>query len=152
MGFPGGSNGKEPMCPCRRCMQVWSLRQEDPLEEGMAIHSSILAWRIPCTEESGGLQSTGVAKSRTRLSLHANYLRQIYWSKGSSSLGLCLRGPSSKEQLLPIHKAGKNERIWRQLVSSFLFKARLKRLSRESREREGIPPPPSGKVPRWILN
>ena len=32
---------------------------EDPLEKGMAIHSSILAWRIPRTEESGGLQSTG---------------------------------------------------------------------------------------------
>ena len=38
---------------------VWSLGQEDPLEEGMAAHSSILAWRIPWTEEPGGLQSTG---------------------------------------------------------------------------------------------
>ena len=36
--------------------QVWSLGQEDPLEKGMATHSSILAWRIPWTEESGGLQ------------------------------------------------------------------------------------------------
>ena len=32
---------------------------EDPLEEGMAAHSSILAWKIPCTEEPGGLQSMG---------------------------------------------------------------------------------------------
>ena len=40
-------------------MQVRSLGQEDPLEEGMATHSGILAWRIPWTEESGGLQSTG---------------------------------------------------------------------------------------------
>ena len=39
--------------------QVRSLGQEDPLEEGMAIHSDILAWRIPWTEEPGGLQSTG---------------------------------------------------------------------------------------------
>ena len=39
--------------------QVWSLRQEDPLEEGTATHSSILAWRIPWTEEAGGLQSMG---------------------------------------------------------------------------------------------
>ena len=39
--------------------QVRSLGQEDPLEEGMATHSSFLAWRIPCTEEPGGLQSTG---------------------------------------------------------------------------------------------
>ena len=37
----------------------------DPLEKGMATHSSILAWRIPWTEESGGLQSMGITKSRT---------------------------------------------------------------------------------------
>ena len=37
--------------------QVQSLGQEDPLENGMATHSSILAWEIPWTEESGGLQS-----------------------------------------------------------------------------------------------
>ena len=43
--------------------QVRSLDQEDPLEKGMATHSSILAWRIPWTEESGGLH--GVAESRT---------------------------------------------------------------------------------------
>ena len=36
-----------------------SLSQEDPLEMGMATHSSILAWRIPWTEKPGGLQSTG---------------------------------------------------------------------------------------------
>ena len=36
---------------------VQSLGQEDPMEKGMATHSSILAWRIPWTEESGGLQS-----------------------------------------------------------------------------------------------
>ena len=39
--------------------QVQSLGQKDPLEEGMATHSSILAWRTPQTEEPGGLQSTG---------------------------------------------------------------------------------------------
>ena len=38
---------------------VQSLGQEDPLEEGMVTHSSILAWRIPWTKESGGLQSVG---------------------------------------------------------------------------------------------
>ena len=52
-GFPGGSVVKEPTCQCRRCF----LGQEDPLEEDMATHSSILAWRIPGTEEPGGLQS-----------------------------------------------------------------------------------------------
>ena len=39
---------------------VQSLGHEDPLEEGMAAHSSTLAWRIPCTEEGGGLQSMGL--------------------------------------------------------------------------------------------
>ena len=40
-------------------MWVQSLGQEDPLEEGTAIHSSILAWKIPWTEEPVGLQSSG---------------------------------------------------------------------------------------------
>ena len=42
--------------------QVWSLDQEDPQEEDMAIHSSILAWRIPWTEELGRLQSMGLQR------------------------------------------------------------------------------------------
>ena len=45
-------------------MQVPSLGQEDPLEEGMATHSSILAWKIPWTEEPGGLQSMGLQRIR----------------------------------------------------------------------------------------
>ena len=44
--------------------QVWSLGQEAPLEEGMATHSSILAWRIPWTEKPGRLQSTGLQRVR----------------------------------------------------------------------------------------
>ena len=44
---------------------VESLGQEDPLEKSMVTHSHILAWRFPWTEEPGGLQSMGVAKSRT---------------------------------------------------------------------------------------
>ena len=47
---------------------VQSLGQKDPLEKEMATHSSILSWRIPWTEEPGGLQSMGVTKSQTRLS------------------------------------------------------------------------------------
>ena len=45
--------------PAVRETQVRSLGWEDPLEKEMATHSSILAWRIPWTEEPGGLQSTG---------------------------------------------------------------------------------------------
>ena len=49
-------------------MWVWSLGWEDPLEEGMETHSIILAWKIPWTEEPGGLHTAhGVAKSRTQL-------------------------------------------------------------------------------------
>ena len=47
-------------------MWVQSLGQEDPLEEEMATHSSILAWEIPCAEEPGGLQSMG-SQSQTQL-------------------------------------------------------------------------------------
>ena len=57
-GFPGGTSGKELGCQCRRHeMQVGSLAWVDPLEKERTTHSSILAWRIPWTEEPGGLQS-----------------------------------------------------------------------------------------------
>ena len=50
--------------PVMRETQVQSLGQEDPLEEGMATYSSVLAWRIPWTEEPGGLQSMGSQRVR----------------------------------------------------------------------------------------
>ena len=49
---------------------VRSLGREGPLEKEMATHSSILAWRIPWTEELGGLQSTGRKESDTTEQLH----------------------------------------------------------------------------------
>ena len=48
--------------PAMQEAQVQSLGQEDPLEKEVATHSSILAWRIPWTEEPGGLQSMGSQK------------------------------------------------------------------------------------------
>ena len=55
-GFPGGASGKEPACQCRRYeRQVRLMGLEDPLEKGIATHSSILAWRIQWTEEPGRL-------------------------------------------------------------------------------------------------
>ena len=51
--LPGGSDSKESAC------NAGSLGQEDPLEKGMATHSSILAWRIPQTEKPGRIQSMG---------------------------------------------------------------------------------------------
>ena len=54
-------------------MWVRSLGQEDPLEEEMATHSSIHAWRIPWTEETGGLQSMGSQRVRHDLAIeHEN--------------------------------------------------------------------------------
>ena len=55
LGLPGSASGKEPVCQCRRLKRCGF----DPQEEGMATHSSILAWKIPWTEEPGGLQSMG---------------------------------------------------------------------------------------------
>ena len=46
--------------PAMQATQVGSLGQEDPLERAMATHSSVLAWKIPWTEEPGGPQSTGL--------------------------------------------------------------------------------------------
>ena len=53
--------------PAMQKTQFQLLDWEDPLEKGVATHSSILAWRIPWTEEPGGLQSMGVAKSQVQL-------------------------------------------------------------------------------------
>ena len=54
--------------PAMQATQVPSLGREDPLEEGMATHSSIPAWRIPGTEEPGRATVHGVAKSQTQRS------------------------------------------------------------------------------------
>ena len=56
--------------------QVQSLGQEDPLEKGMATHSSILAWRVPWTEESGGLQLMGSQRVG-----HDLVTEHTYWGK-----------------------------------------------------------------------
>ena len=59
-GFLGGSDGKKNL-PAMMETWVQSLAQEDPLEKGMATHSSIVAWRIQ-TEEPGGPQSMGLQR------------------------------------------------------------------------------------------
>ena len=62
LASPDGSVVKNP--PAMPEMRVQSLCWEDPLEDGMATHSSILAWRIPWTEEHGRLQSIGLQRVR----------------------------------------------------------------------------------------
>ena len=61
-GFSGGSAVKN--LPAMQETQVQSLGQEDLLEEGMATRSSLFAWRIPWTEEPGGLQFIGLQRVR----------------------------------------------------------------------------------------
>ena len=58
MGFPGGSDGKESACNAKDLDSIPGLGGKS-LEKGKAIHSSIVAWRIPWMEEPGGLQSMG---------------------------------------------------------------------------------------------
>ena len=63
---------------------VWSLGWKASLKEGKATHSSMLAWRIPCTEEPGGLQFMGLQKSQTQLSestttLKFKYSESLWW-------------------------------------------------------------------------
>ena len=59
-GFPGGSEVKASACNVGDLGSISG--QEDPLEKEMGMHSSILAWRIPWTEEPGGLQSMGLQR------------------------------------------------------------------------------------------
>ena len=59
-GFPGGSDGKASACNVGDLDSIPGL--EDPLEKEMATHSSVLAWKIPWTEETGRLQSIGLQR------------------------------------------------------------------------------------------
>ena len=76
-GFPGGLDGKN--LPAVQETWVGSLGQEDLLEKGVAIHPLILAWRIPWTEEPGGLQSIGsqsqtwLCNSHTHMNLDSSF-------------------------------------------------------------------------------
>ena len=94
LGVPGGSDSKES--PAVQETWVQSLGWEDPLEKGMATHSSILAWRIPWTEEPGRLQSMGSQKwvtfthssllltSRILKKLILPVLSLVLWRSGKS--------------------------------------------------------------------
>ena len=64
--------------------RIQSLGQEDPLEKEMATHSSIRAWKIPWTEEPGGLQSTGLQRVGVTWWLNNNRTHQGYPYQGSA--------------------------------------------------------------------
>ena len=72
--------------PAMQQTWVWSLGWEDPLEGGMATHPSILAWRIPWTEEATGLQSIGSQKVRQQLKQLNTECQPRWVSLGARSL------------------------------------------------------------------
>ena len=87
--------------PTKQETQVQSLGWEDPLEKEMATHSSILAWKIPWTEEPGRLQSVhGVAKSQTRLSNFTFiFMIQVLCIKEEIRLSTFVLGKKDKYQI-----------------------------------------------------
>ena len=88
MGFPGDSNGKESAWDAGEAGLI--LGWEDPMEEDMATPSSILAWRIPWTEEPGGLQSMGQKEWDTTEATHTHMHRHYYLQKNSVWIFLCM--------------------------------------------------------------
>ena len=82
LGFSGDSVVKNlPAMQKMQEMWVQSLGWEDPLEEGMTTHSSILAWRIPWTEDPGGLQSLELQRVRlTEVTRHMHMRYTRYWN------------------------------------------------------------------------
>ena len=83
-GFPGGSVVKN--LPANAGDRVWSLSWEDPLEKETAAHSSILAWKIPWTEEPGALQSMDRERVRHNLETKQQLFTVLYWI---NTLSLC---------------------------------------------------------------
>ena len=78
LSFPGGSALKNlPAMQEPREPWVRSLGQENPLEESMATHFRILAWRMPWTEEPGGLQSMGSQRVRHNLATKDTHTKHI---------------------------------------------------------------------------
>ena len=74
-GFPGDSEVK--YLPAEQETWVQSLGQEDSLEEGIAAHSSIHAWRILWMEEPGRLQSMGLQRVGHNYSMHTRYMKRL---------------------------------------------------------------------------
>ena len=79
IGFPGGASGRDPTCQCRRLKRCGfnSWIRKDPLEEGMATYSSILALGIPWTKEPGRLQSIE-SQSQTQLKWFNTHTHTIF--------------------------------------------------------------------------
>ena len=99
-GFPGGSLVKN--LPAMPEMWVWSLSWEDPLEEDIATHSSILGWKIPWTEESGGLQSMGSQEFDTTIATKHIHTSRIEYEDRCPSLWSFMWGGYHWPILFPV--------------------------------------------------
>ena len=82
--------------PARQETRVWSLSREDSLEKGMAIYSSIFAWRIPWTGEPGGLQSMGLQRIGHNWAIKTDTLVDMLSVAVSTELNNCNRDCGSQ--------------------------------------------------------
>ena len=99
-----GKKKKKKNPPANAIDMGQSLGQEDPLEEEMATHSSILAWIIPWVEEPGGLQSMGSQRvGHDWVSTHTHTLRSVLWPLKKS----ILYTPQKKEGGEHLNKGGR---------------------------------------------
>ena len=142
---------------------VPSLGGEDPLEEGMATHSSILAWRIPWTRETGGLQSMGLQRVRQGWAMDIFTFPCAHeseewasWKQVISWLSRAIVCTSLKES-----RERSGDEIWSQdpeVLSPHLFLQRRERktwalLAASGAGQPGsipLPPPPKKAIPAWI--
>ena len=103
--------------------RVRSLGREDPLEKEMATHSSILAWRIPWTEEPGGLQSTGSHRVDTteRLHFHFHFHYSLLGFPGSAVVKARLPLPEAQET--QARSLGREDPLEKEMATHFSFLA-----------------------------
>ena len=101
--------------PAMQKTRVQSLGWEDPLEKGMATHSSILTWRIPWTQEPGGLQSMGSQRADTTEQLTHTHSASYAWT----TFGLSVHAVIGTGLFPPLAVACKFTVNVRELVSVF---------------------------------
>ena len=137
-GFPGSASGKKSACQCRSCKRQGfdSWVGKIPLEEGVATHCCILAWRIPWTEGPGRLQSR-VLQSWTQPSMHVWQLdgqvvvHHLFSTAFDSMTQLLCSGTSSRSPARRRYRILKEIRTLQKTTHLLLRKTPFCRLARE---------------------
>ena len=109
LGLPRWCQWKRARLPVQKMRETWiqSLGWKDPLEVGMATHSSILAWRIPWTEEPGGLQSTGSQRGGHNTAEQTHII--MAWSSGwPAPIQKPPKVTSLEQKMLPVLSSPRN--------------------------------------------